>query len=421
MRKKGRSAEKLIYGILMALMLAAFCPLALKTVHASTITELQEQIKKRQEEINKANQKADELRDKQSLIEELIDDLNAEIINTMACIDLKEDEISEKEVDIATKEQQIFEKQVAVEQKETEYYYARAQVDQQKEDMEIRARKLYETGNTSLLHMILEGFGFGNLLNRMDYVEHVYSYDKNKLSEYEEAKKATMELWGQLQEEKQVLKDEKAAFEDEKNALELAKQELENQKVELDKALAVRKKESANYEAEIKKAKQEASVAKTLMKQEQQELKNLEDKEKAAQMMLADTGNFKDTGYGAIVDAATGSELGKSIAKYGLQFIGNKYVYGGTSLTNGTDCSGFTQSVYRKFGYSISRTSGDQRKDGVGVNYSDAQPGDIICYSGHVGLYIGGGKIVHASNKKDGIKVSNATYRQIIAVRRIIQ
>ncbi len=121
-----------------------------------------------------------------------------------------------------------------------------------------------------------------------------------------------------------------------------------------------------------------------------------------------------------IINNASGSDLGKQIARYGCQFIGNPYVYGGTSLTNGTDCSGFTYKVYQNFGYNLPRTSYAQRSAGKEVSYSEAQPGDLICYDGHIGIYIGGGYIVHASSVKTGIKVSKATYRTILSVRRIL-
>ena len=117
--------------------------------------------------------------------------------------------------------------------------------------------------------------------------------------------------------------------------------------------------------------------------------------------------------------SSSSSGSGSSIVDYATQFVGNPYVWGGTSLTGGADCSGFTQSVYAQFGYSLPRTSYEQQNWGTEVSYADAQPGDLICYGGHVAIYMGNGQIVHASNSRDGIKISNdATYRTILSVRR---
>lgn len=110
---------------------------------------------------------------------------------------------------------------------------------------------------------------------------------------------------------------------------------------------------------------------------------------------------------------------GSAAASYGLQFVGNPYKWGGTSLTNGADCSGFIMSVYAHYGVSLPHSSSAMRGVGTEVSYSEAQPGDIICYSGHVALYIGNGQIVHAANEKKGITVSSADYNSIITVRRI--
>ena len=120
-----------------------------------------------------------------------------------------------------------------------------------------------------------------------------------------------------------------------------------------------------------------------------------------------------------------GSRTGSAVASYALQFVGNPYVYGGTSLTNGADCSGFTQSVFRKFGVSLPRTSGSQVGAGRSISPSNAQAGDLIFYArngkiNHVAICIGNGRVVHASNPKNGIRTSNLYYRTPVAARRVI-
>ena len=116
--------------------------------------------------------------------------------------------------------------------------------------------------------------------------------------------------------------------------------------------------------------------------------------------------------------APSGSD-GSAVVSYGSQFVGNPYVYGGTSLTNGTDCSGFVMSVYSAFGVSLPHSSSALRSVGYGVSYDEMQPGDIVCYSGHVGIYAGNGQLLHASTYRTGITYSNVNYKNILAIRRI--
>ena len=363
-------------------------------VNATTIKEVQQQIDHTKQELAGLNDKIDTLSDEQDLIYEKMDDIKSEIINTMTEIGMLEDQIAQKEIDIG--------------QMQAEYEAAVQKQAEQESNMALNIRLMYEKGNTSLLQMILESESFGEMLNKISFAQSVYDYDRQRLQEYKDHKQYVHDVWDQL--------------EAEKSGLEADKLSLEAQKAYCDGLMADLKKEASNYDTLIASAKRAAKEQEKLLKEEQKQLKKLQDEEKRKQQVnnLLNQ-SFTSTSYTDIVDAASGSDVGKQIAKYGLQFIGNPYVWGGTSLTNGADCSGFTYRIYRDFGYNISRTSLQQRNDGTGVKYENAQPGDLICYSGHVGLYIGGGYIVHASNERSGIKVSKATYRQILAVRRILQ
>lgn len=154
-----------------------------------------------------------------------------------------------------------------------------------------------------------------------------------------------------------------------------------------------------------------------------------EEAAKAASNAAAGTagasGSKKKSGGSGVLNTYTGSSgsgsaSGQAVANYALQFVGNPYVWGGSSLTNGTDCSGFTMAVYANFGVSLPHYTGSQEHSGTAVNsLAEAQPGDLILYSGHVAIYLGNNQIVHASNPRYGITTGTATYRNIVAIRRI--
>ena len=385
-----RNGTKIFIALLLSM---AIVSIVVEPVSATTISDLETQIQQNQNTLNNLTDKIDDMESAQELLEEEIADLNAEMINLMTSIGLLEDNIAQKEIDISAAE--------------VEYQNALAMEQTQYAEMLVRIKFMYEQGDSNFITMLFGSNSFSEMLNKADYIEQLYSYDRKQLEIYQETTVKVDEMKKELEIEKAELLTEKAA--------------LSEQEKELDTILAKKKAEVKNYEAMVKEAQKEAKKFKDKIKQEQKELEKLQSQEAQGGNTAANNGSYTVTAFDtSIIDSASGSELGKNIAKYGCQFIGNPYVYGGTSLTQGADCSGFTYRIYADFGYAIPRTSTAQRSCGTGVTLETAEPGDLVCYDGHVGLYVGGGYIVHASTEKTGIKVSKANYRKILAVRRVI-
>ncbi len=399
-----------------ALLLATLSGATMET-WATTIKDVENAIENTQNQLDEINGNISDMEDQQDLLEEQMEDLNAEIINILASIDILEEDIAQKKRDIAQKEEDIVLTQQAYEE-------ALQREEDQAAAMALQIQFMYETGEETWMNMLLNNSSFSDMLNRVTYAESVSAYNQQMLDQYEATRKEVHDLWEKLE-------ADKAALEADREGLENDKAEMETQKEYCDELVARLQEQSDNFATQIARARQEAAATKALLQQERNQLKKLKEEERKKeaerrrQAALAAAAKnppqvTNNTNYSSYVDNAAGSDKGKQIAKYALQFVGNPYVAGGTSLTQGADCSGFTYRVYMDYGYDISRTSYSQRSAGRAVDYSEAQPGDLICYEGHVALYIGGGKIVHASTQKTGIKVGNANYRTILAVRRIL-
>ena len=396
-------------------------------------TELERQREENESRLDEINATIEELAAEQEGIEEEIEEITAALTEVMADI-----EDLNQRIDI--KEGEIAEAQVS-------YDAAVAEEEAQYEAMKIRIRYMYEKGESSYVQLFAEARSFSELLTKADYIEDLYEYDRRMLAKYKETVEMVAALQEQLEKEKNELVVLEANAEEEKAYMEGIQEDLEatsaeyarqilsaeNQAVEYETLIAAQNAEINRRKAEAERRAREEAERRAREEAERQTAlaaaANAADSEAARERALSEVAdaesskkvsNTNGTFDVSSIYSANGSSLGKSVAVYACKFIGNPYVYGGTSLTNGTDCSGFVYSVYKEFGYNVPRTSFDQRTVGKEVSYSEAQPGDIICYAGHVAIYIGNGMIVHASTPSTGIKVSNALYRDYICIRRIV-
>ena len=434
--KRGKNVLFRIIAIALAMSFSMAEPL---TVYATTSEELEQNQKKLEEEEKALEKKKKSLENQNKDSQNKLDNANDQINDASEGMDETQEAIDETSqelvglmADIEMIKEDIAHKIEQIEITQQEYDTAKANEETLYGAMVQRVKFMYEKGNLSYVQILLTATSYADALNKASYVENLYEYDRIKLAEYVAAKEAAEAYGHQL--------------EAEKSELETSEYELEEEQAYMEELLAEYKATYSDYEVKLAKARQDAAVYTAQIKSQQSGIaalqKQIEAKQKEVDAAKKATNEAKEAERAAAEAqsssessnsggssskssgnksyAAPGSATGSNIASYACQFVGNPYVPGGTSLTNGADCSGFVQSVYKAFGISVPRTSWAQGNYGREVAFADAQPGDVIYYGGHVGIYIGGGRIVHASTQKTGIKYSNATYRSIISVRRFL-
>lgn len=450
-------------------------------VAAGTIQNANNKKNEAQEGLDSVNQNIGSIQARQGELQAEINALDAELVQVILSLNILEVDLQNKEVELAQREEEL----------------AQAQADEeaQYQAMKKRIRFMYERGDTAVLTAILESKSITELLNRVEYYNEVYDYDRELLVTYQNIKLQVAELKTQVEYEIAEMEELQANFQEEQLRYEAMIEEKRGQMEDFDTKLAEAQNLAKQYQDTINE--QNEIIRQEEKRVEEQRKKEEEEQRKREQAALAaansnknnnqtnnsdnasntnsanntnsnnntDTSNKTDTGNNTDTSNKTdtgnntdsnesgnntnsGSEgnsnkgdsdssgdsgknpsyttgvNGSDVVNYACQFIGNPYVYGGTDINNGIDCSAFVQQVFGHFGIKLPRVSYDQINSGKEVSYSNAQPGDIICYSGHVAIYMGNGQIVHASNSAPypagGIKTGSATYRTILSVRRVL-
>ena len=468
--------KKRIVCLTLALLMTAT---QVVSVSASREDELREEQAITSQQLDATYSRMDELAYAKSQLENEISELDSNLVSVMVSIDTLKGDIDNKEVDIIRTKQDLAKAQKARD-KQYESMKLRIQAlyeqggdtawfqmmlnSEDLSDLLTRAentQQMYEQDRKNLDKYV-------NTINEVNNLKTQYESEK---AELEEMKASYEEQSYNLQCQIDQKKSESADYENEiayaqQQATEyanlLAEQTAEIQRLEAERIAAEEEARRQAEEEAARQAAEEAAAEEAAANAQEDEESDSEDVEydedgnavnNTDDSESEDDEEYDENGdddtssddveydeYGNVIDSdntvsaddyeneqssssdsSSYSGSGSSVVDYATQFVGNPYVWGGTSLTNGADCSGFVQSVYANFGISLPRTSYEQQYAGTEVSYADAQPGDLICYGGHVAIYMGNGRIVHASNSVDGIKISdNAAYRTIVSVRRLV-
>lgn len=432
------------------------------TTLATTKSEIRQEKARAESQLDEAQDRIHSLSEKQAAIQAEIDDTNAELVDLLIDIEAIEN-------DIVNTEESIAATQVLIEQTTEKLRIAEENRDKQYSDMKKRIVYLYENGgDAAWFKMILEAKDITSLLNRAEYAQSMHNKDRELLDEF-------VGVVAQVTELKATLETQKADLEAQKAGLEAQRADLVASQARLQTCLEQMQATNANYANQISEAQAQASAISALIAEQEAELERIEEEERRAAEEEArreaarreearreeerraeaarreeearreqasssnstsssnnsSSSNSSSSNSSSSSDKTSssssesykpGGKSGYEIVAYADQFVGNPYVWGGNSLTNGIDCSHFVYQVLKNCGvYSggYVTSSGWRTKGRAVSSLSEAKAGDVLCYSGHVAIYDGHGGIVEAKGAKWGITHDrSANYKTILAIRR---